>query len=216
MDLKELNEKLQGYIKEEVEFVGDEVANQAKTALKAIKDIKEGKYIAEATIKTYYDGKEYDDFAFYIEEGFDPNKFTCELNIREFPEDKLDEAVIEDAPFNEDLLNDNIIKASENMGVQDMINMLLHITGSYVPEKTLKTIKDQFTLALASQVNEEVTEEVNETKELAGEKVEYLFDVQVTMDAENEMSNAFVKTEIQRAIENTLDKYDVKVSVQNA
>ena len=36
------------------------------------------------------------------------------------------------------------------------------------------------------------------------------------MDAENEMSNAFVKTEIQRAIENTLDKYDVKVSVQNA
>ena len=58
--------------------------------------------------------------------------------------------------------------------------------------------------------------EVNETKELAGEKVEYLFDVQVTMDAENEMSNAFVKTEIQRAIENALDKYDVKVSVQNA
>ena len=72
---------------------------------------------------------------------------------------------------------------------------------------------------IQEEVNEEVTEsteEVNETKELAGEKVEYLFDVQVTMDAENEMSNAFIKTEIQRAIENRLEKYDVEVSVQNA
>lgn len=60
----------------------------------------------------------------------------------------------------EDLLDQNIIKASANLGVQDMIDMLLKIVGSYVSEKTLKTIKDQFTLALAS----EKTEKVNETE----------------------------------------------------
>jgi len=72
---------------------------------------------------------------------------------------KINEGLSEDIEsVNEDLLDDNIIKASENMGVQDMINMLLHIIESYVSEQTIKNIRNQFTLALASELNKSVNE----------------------------------------------------------
>ena len=66
------------------------------------------------------------------------------------------------------------------------------------------------------RAEEQMEESINETKKLAADKVEYLFDVQITMDAENEVPNNFLKSDIQKAIEDRLEKYDVEVSVQNA
>ena len=126
---------------------------------------------------------------------------------------KIDERLSKDIEsVNEDLLNDNIIKASENMGVQDMINMLLHIVESYVSEQTIKNIRDQFTLALASELNKSV----NETKDVDGNIVDYNFSVTVTMDAENEVANDSLKSDIQKAIEDGLEKYDASIEVKDA
>ena len=134
------------------------------------------------------------------------------MEIRELNEE-LSKYIKEDIEsVNEDLLNDNIIKASENMGVQDMINMLLHITESYVSEQTIKNIRNQFTLALASELNKSV----NETKDVDGDIVDYNFLVTVTMDAENEVANDSLKADIQKAIEDGLEKYDAAIEVEDA
>ena len=104
-----------------------------------------------------------------------------------------------------DYLEDNGVNPATGEFVDDMMKTFHN--------KLKETLDEIYSHSLAFDT---MVKYVNETKELAGEEVKYLFDVQVTMDAENEMSNAFIKTEIQRAIENTLDKYDVEVSVQNA
>ena len=104
-----------------------------------------------------------------------------------------------------DYLEDNAVDPATGEFVDDMMKTFHN--------KLKETLDEIYSHGLAFDT---MVKYVNETKELAGEEVKYLFDVQVTMDAENEMSNAFIKTEIQRAIENTLDKYDAEVSVQNA
>ena len=112
---------------------------------------------------------------------------------------------------NEDLLNDNIIKASENMGVQDMINMLLHIVGSYVPEKTLKTLKDQFTLALASELNKSVDETLIQDEENSN----YCeFNVKIYMNG-NDTTNESVKQNVEDSLERAFESADYTVEVYN-
>lgn len=93
----------------------------------------------------------------------------------------------------EDLLDQNIVKASANLGVQDMIDMLLKIVGSYVSEKTLKTIKDQFTLALASGNVEEVNEDASMLADKEGRLtvcISELYDLEEKAIAEENMSVA--------------------------
>lgn len=131
---------------------------------------------------------------------------------KKFRADLLEQRAAKWESVNEDLLNDNIIKASENIGVQDMINMLLHIVESYVSEQTIKNIRNQFTLALASELNKSV----NETKDVDGNIVDYNFSVTVTMDAENEVANDSLKSDIQKAIEDGLEKYDASIEVEDA
>ena len=65
-------------------------------------------------------------------------------------------------------------------------------------------------------MNIQESEEVNETKEYEDDKVKYVFTVTLIGKAEEEKSNAFYKENIKRALENELDKYDLKFEVQNA
>ena len=65
-------------------------------------------------------------------------------------------------------------------------------------------------------MNIQESEEVNETKEYEDDKVKYVFTVTLTGKAEEEKSNAFYKENIKRALENELDKYDLKFEVENA
>lgn len=125
------------------------------------------------------------------------------MKIRELNEE-LSKYIKED-------LTDVIVSASANIGQQEMVDILFGVIARYVPQDTLERIKKSFEFELIKDKNESV----NETKDVDGDIVDYNFLVTVTMDAENEMSNAFVKTEIQRAVENALDKYDVEVSVEN-
>ena len=62
----------------------------------------------------------------------------------------------------------------------------------------------------------EDVEKVNETIEEDGDKLNYLFNVKVSIDAENQTSNAYIKTKILRAIQDILDELDVEVEVTNA
>lgn len=57
---------------------------------------------------------------------------------------------------------------------------------------------------------------VNETKDVDGDIVDYNFLVTVTMDAENEISNDTLKADIQKAIEDGLEKYDASIEVEDA
>ena len=59
-------------------------------------------------------------------------------------------------------------------------------------------------------------ESVNETKDVDGDLVDYNFLVTVTMDAENEISNDILKSDIQKAVENGLEKYDAAIEVEDA
>ena len=59
-------------------------------------------------------------------------------------------------------------------------------------------------------MNIQESEEVNETKEFEDDKVKYVFTVTLIGKAEEEKSNAFYKENIKRALENELDKYDLK------
>ena len=61
----------------------------------------------------------------------------------------------------------------------------------------------------------EDVEKVNETVEEEGNKLNYLFNVKVSIDAENQTSNAYIKTKILRAIQDILDELDVEVEVTN-
>ena len=65
-------------------------------------------------------------------------------------------------------------------------------------------------------MNIQESEEVNETKEYEDDKVKYVFTVTLIGKAEEEKSNAFYKENIKRALENELDKYDLKFEVENA
>ena len=65
-------------------------------------------------------------------------------------------------------------------------------------------------------LNIQESEEVNETKEFEDDKVKYVFTVTLIGKAEEEKSNAFYKENIKRALENELDKYDLKFEVENA
>ena len=65
-------------------------------------------------------------------------------------------------------------------------------------------------------MNIQESEEVNETKEYEDDKVKYVFTVTLIGKAEEEKSNAFYKENIKRALENELDKYDLKFEVVNA
>ena len=65
-------------------------------------------------------------------------------------------------------------------------------------------------------MNIQESEEVNETKEYEDDKVKYVFTVTLVGKAEEEKSNAFYKENIKRALENELDKYDLKFEVENA
>lgn len=65
-------------------------------------------------------------------------------------------------------------------------------------------------------MNIQESEEVNETKEYEDDKVKYVFTVTLIGKAEEEKSNAFYKENIKRALENELDKYDLKFEVKNA
>lgn len=65
-------------------------------------------------------------------------------------------------------------------------------------------------------LNIQESEEVNETKEYEDDKVKYVFTVTLIGKAEEEKSNAFYKENIKRALENELDKYDLKFEVENA
>lgn len=67
-----------------------------------------------------------------------------------------------------------------------------------------------------SKILKENTESVNETKEYEDDKVKYVFTVTLIGKAEEEKSNAFYKENIKRALENELDKYDLKFEVENA
>ena len=64
-------------------------------------------------------------------------------------------------------------------------------------------------------LNIQESEEVNETKEFEDDKVKYVFTVTLIGKAEEEKSNAFYKENIKRALENELDKYDLKFEVEN-
>ena len=64
-------------------------------------------------------------------------------------------------------------------------------------------------------MNIQESEEVNETKEYEDDKVKYVFTVTLIGKAEEEKSNAFYKENIKRALENELDKYDLKFEVEN-
>ena len=65
-------------------------------------------------------------------------------------------------------------------------------------------------------MNIQESEEVNETKEYEDNKVKYVFTVTLIGKAEEEKSNAFYKENIKRALENELDKYDLKFEIENA
>lgn len=65
-------------------------------------------------------------------------------------------------------------------------------------------------------MNIQESESVNETKEYEDDKVKYVFTVTLIGKAEEEKSNAFYKENIKRALENELDKYDLKFEVENA
>lgn len=59
-------------------------------------------------------------------------------------------------------------------------------------------------------------ESLDETKDVDGDIVDYTFNVTVTMDAENEVPNNFLKSDIQKAIEDRLEKYDASIEVEDA
>lgn len=59
-------------------------------------------------------------------------------------------------------------------------------------------------------------ESVNETKDVDGNIVDYNFLVTVTMDAKNEVANDSLKSDIQKAIEDGLEKYDASIEVEDA
>ena len=60
-----------------------------------------------------------------------------------------------------------------------------------------------------------VKNDVNETKDVDGNIVDYNFSVTVTMDAENEVVNDSLKSDIQKAIEAGLEKYDASIEVED-
>ena len=63
---------------------------------------------------------------------------------------------------------------------------------------------------------DELNKSVNETKDVDGDIVDYNFLVTVTMDAENEVANDSLKADIQKAIEDGLEKYDAAIEVEDA
>ena len=63
---------------------------------------------------------------------------------------------------------------------------------------------------------DELNKSVNETKDVDGDLVDYNFLVTVTMDAENEVANDSLKADIQKAIEDGLEKYDAAIEVEDA
>lgn len=63
---------------------------------------------------------------------------------------------------------------------------------------------------------DELNKSVNETKDVDGDLVDYNFLVTVTMDAENEVANDSLKSDIQKAIEDGLEKYDAAIEVEDA
>lgn len=63
---------------------------------------------------------------------------------------------------------------------------------------------------------DELNKSVNETKDVDGDTVDYNFLVTVTMEAENEIANDSLKADIQKAIEDGLEKYDAAIEVEDA
>ena len=126
------------------------------------------------------------------------------MEIREINEE-LSKYIKED-------LTDAIVDASANIGQQEMVDILFGVIARYVPQDTLERIKASFEFELVKDKNESV----NETKDVDGDLVDYNFLVTVTMDAENEISNDILKSDIQKAVENGLEKYDAAIEVEDA
>ena len=126
------------------------------------------------------------------------------MEIRELNEE-LSKYIKED-------LTDAIVDASANIGQQEMVDILFGVIARYVPQDTLERIKTSFEFELVKDKNESV----NETKDVDGDIVDYNFLVTVTMDAENEVANDSLKADIQKAIEDGLEKYDAAIEVEDA